>query len=227
MNFIFMLTRDDETVKHALEVFEAVQHTGLRYIGFKDVGLPHAELKTLAAAIRASGREVLLEVVSLDREAELRSARAALDLGVDWLLGGTRPDEVLPLIAGSGLKYCPFPGQIIGHPSLLRGSTEEIVASAQRISNLTGVYGLDLLAYRFDGDVPDLVQRVVQAVAVPVIAAGSVDSFERISTLASSGVWGFTIGSAIFEHCFGAGLAEQVEAVLAAVPTAANHAVMR
>jgi 4-hydroxythreonine-4-phosphate dehydrogenase len=215
MQFIFMLTHNDETVRDALAVFEQVRDTGLRYVGFKDVGLPVPELRTLAEAIRASGREVFLEVVSLDEEAERRSARAALEIGVDWLLGGTRPEAVLPIVAGSGVKYCPFPGTIIGHPSQLHGTAEEIAASAKRLAETEGVYGLDLLAYRFDGDVPALVRRVLDTVDVPVIAAGSVDSAERIAALASLGVWGFTIGSAIFEHRFGHGLAEQVEHVLA------------
>ncbi|HWQ14175.1 MAG TPA: hypothetical protein VNL77_15360 [Roseiflexaceae bacterium] len=217
MEFIFMLTHNDETVPNAHEVFEQVRGTGLRHIGFKDVGLPVADLRSLAAAIRASGRQVFLEVVSLDREAELRSARAALEIEVDWLLGGTRPEAVLPIIAGSGIRYCPFPGTVVGHPSLLRGTIDEIAASARRLSRTEGVFGLDLLAYRYDGDVPALVRRVLQSVDVPVIAAGSVDSLERIETLAGLGVWGFTIGSAIFEHRFGAGVAGQVQTVLDAV----------
>jgi phosphoribosylformimino-5-aminoimidazole carboxamide ribonucleotide (ProFAR) isomerase len=54
---------------------------------------------------------------------------------------------------------------------------------------------------------------------VRVIAAGSVDSEERIRNLAEAGVWGFTVGSAIFEGKFahnGASAREQVETVLAA-----------
>jgi phosphoribosylformimino-5-aminoimidazole carboxamide ribonucleotide (ProFAR) isomerase len=60
---------------------------------------------------------------------------------------------------------------------------------------------------------------VVASVEVPVIAAGSVDSEEKIRTLADAGVWGFTVGSAIFEGMFahdGASTREQVETVLAA-----------
>ena len=36
--FIFMLTHNDRTVDNALEVLEQVKDTGLRHIGFKDVG---------------------------------------------------------------------------------------------------------------------------------------------------------------------------------------------
>ena len=74
-----------------------------------------------------------------------------------------------------------------------------IAADATRLTALDGVSGLDLLAYRFDGDVEAAVAATVAASSGPVIAAGSVDSPERIRALASLGVWGYTIGGAIFE----------------------------
>src|SRR3712207_3290821 len=82
---------------------------------------------------------------------------------------------------------------------------------------MEGVSGLDLLAYRYDGDVGALVRSVVGAVDLPVIVAGSMDSEERIRSLADAGVWGFTVGSAIFDGRFarGASLREQVQAVFA------------
>jgi hypothetical protein len=217
--FIFMLTRNDVTVEDAFEVYDEVRDTGLRYVGFKDVGLPFDRLKALTEAMHEGGHEVMLEVVSEEKEDELRSARAALDLGVDYLLGGTHAGEVTEMLSGTGIRYCPFPGRIVGHPSLLRGSIEEISQSAKDLAAMDGVWGLDLLAYRHDGDVEALVRAVVESVEVPVIAAGSVDSEERIRTLAEAGVWGFTVGSAIFEGRFaynGASTREQVETVLAA-----------
>ena len=215
--FIFMLTHDDVTVEDAFEVYDEVRGTGLRYVGFKDVGLPFDRLKRLTEAMHEGGHEVMLEVVSEEKEDELRSARAAADLGVDYLLGGTHAGEVTEMLSGTGIRYCPFPGRIVGHPSLLRGSIEEISQSAERLAAMGGVWGLDLLAYRHDGDVEGLVRAVVGSVDVPVIAAGSVDSEEKIRTLAGAGVWGFTVGSAIFEGRFaGASTREQVETVLAA-----------
>ena len=203
--FIFMLTHEDVTVENALEVYDEVRDAGLRYVGFKDVGPPFDELKLLAEAIHEGGQEVMLEVVSERKEDELRSARAALDLGVDYLLGGTHADEVAEIVAGTGVRYCPFPGRIVGHPSLLRGSVEEISESARRLAAMDVVWGLDLLAYRYDGDVDALVRSVVGAADVPIIAAGSVDDAEKIRRLSDSGVWGFTVGSAIFDGSFPGG----------------------
>ena len=38
INFVFMLTHNDATVPNALEVLEELRGSGLRYVGFKDVG---------------------------------------------------------------------------------------------------------------------------------------------------------------------------------------------
>ena len=206
IEFIFMLTRNDQTVPDAMAVYDQLRDSELRYVGFKDIGLPAAELRALAAEMRADGREVFLEVVSEHAADELRSVEAALDIGVDWLLGGTHPDEALAILDQVGPpgtpgrpRYCPFPGTIVGHPSILQGTSESITASARELTARPGVDGLDLLAYRWDGDVPALVRSVVDASAGPVIAAGSVDSAKRIDDLAAAGAWAFTIGGAIFD----------------------------
>ena len=213
-----MLTRDDMTVSNAFEAYDEVRDSRLRYVGFKDIGLPVESLTELAGRISRDGREVMLEVVSERPEDEARSIRAAIEIGVDWVLGGTHPETALPILEGSGLRYCPFPGRVIGHPSLLRGSIEDIADSARRLTALPGVAGLDLLAYRHDGDVNALVRAVVAASSGPVIAAGSVDSLERIEALRDGGAWGFTIGGAIFDGRLpgGPSLIGQVEAVLRA-----------
>ena len=75
-DFIFMLTAADRTIPDARARLEEVLAGGARHIGFKDVGLPFAELKELAGAIRSAGGRAYLEVVSLDAKSELRSARA-------------------------------------------------------------------------------------------------------------------------------------------------------
>ena len=215
--FIFMLTHHDQTIATAMDAYQELRPIEeLRYVGFKDVGATIEQLQQLTDAIKADGREVMLEVVSEAADAELRSIQAARTLGVDWILGGTHAEEALAILAGSAARYCPFPGTIVGHPSLLRGTVESIAADAARLTALDGVYGLDLLAYRFDGDVEAAVAATVAASAGPVIAAGSVDSPERIATLASLGVWGYTIGSAIFEGRFvGApSISDQVREVL-------------
>ena len=199
LRFIFMLTRNDRTVEDARLHLQTALDLGVRHIGFKDVGLPIEQLKELNRIIREGGATSYLEVVSLDKESEMISARAALEIGVDILLGGTRVDDVLPIIAGSSIQYCPFPGRITGHPSVLEGSIEEIVASAKAMADRDGVHGLDLLAYRSKEDVPALMAAVCAAVDKPAYMAGSIDTPEQIAALKQAGAAGFTIGTAALD----------------------------
>ena len=200
--FVFMLTRNDRTIPDAIERLEEALEAGVRHIGFKDVGLPIDGLARLADRIRAAGGRVYLEVVSLDEASEVASAKSAVALKVDVLMGGTRPASVMPVIAGSGIEYFPFPGRIVCHPSALTGTAEEIVESAKALAAMDGVHGVDLLAYRFSGDVEDLISRVCAAVAKPVVVAGSIDRAERIQAVASAGAWGFTVGTAALDGAF-------------------------
>lgn len=217
-NFILMLTSSDRTIPDARARLDEALEGGARHIGFKDVGLPFAELKALADAIRAAGGRSYLEVVSLDEESELASARAAVGLDVDCLLGGTRPDAVTAITRDHPVRYFPFPGNIVGHPSVLTGTEAEIADSARRLADLEHVHGLDLLAYRFDGDVARLMRAVSAAVQKPVIVAGSIDREERVVAAARAGAAGFTVGTAALDGAFpadGEGFAAQVRAILA------------
>jgi hypothetical protein len=200
IEFVFMLTHHDATIPDAQAVLDALGDTGLRYVGFKDVGADPRQQRELADAAHAAGMEVMLEVVSTSRQAELDSIRAAVDAGVDWVLGGTHVEDAEPLLAGTAVRYCPFPGRVVGHPSVLEGSIGEITADARAMTARLGVHGLDLLAYRHRTvDPAELVRAVAAAANGPVIAAGSVAAAEQIRALAAAGAWGFTIGGAIFE----------------------------
>jgi 4-hydroxythreonine-4-phosphate dehydrogenase len=216
-NFIFMLTNKDRTVPDAMDRLQEVIASGVSHIGFKDVGLPFAQLKSLAAAIKTAGAKLYLEVVSLDAESERHSAEVAVTLGVDVLMGGTRPEIVIPLIGGTQIQYYPFPGTITGHPSVLTGTVETIVESARQLARLDGVHGLDLLAYRFEGDVRRLIKEVVRAVAPkPVVVAGSIDSLDRFKAVVDGKAAGFTVGTAALDGVFAAkskSLPDQLKAI--------------
>jgi hypothetical protein len=200
MEFIFMLTHGDRTVDNAVEVYRQVSGTGLKLVGFKDVGVSPETLRRLTDLIHDDGRPVFLEVVSTSRDDELRSIEAALEVGVDYVLGGTHVDDALALIDGAAVRYCPFPGSVVGHPSELQGSIEDIAGHAAELTARPGVSGLDLLAYRHGGvDPVALTRAVVDSAQGPVIAAGSVDREERIRALAGAGAWAFTIGGAVFD----------------------------
>ena len=100
---------------------------------------------------------------------------------------------------------------------MLQGPTDAIVESAKQLADLEHVHGLDLLAYRFAGDVPNLMKRVCSSVEKPVIMAGSIDSQDRIDACAMAGAAGFTVGTAAFAEEFpaaGTGFPEQIRSIL-------------
>jgi hypothetical protein len=227
INFVFMLTHHDATVPDALTVLDGLRGTGLRYVGCKDVGASVELLTEVTAAAHEQGLEMMLEVVATSAEDECRSLEAAVRIGVDWVLGGTHVDDGLRILAGGDLRYCPFPGRVLGHPSVLHGDIDEIARHAHELTARPGVFGLDLLAYRHpNADVEALTRAVVQAAAGPVIAAGSVASVEQIEALQRAGAWGFTIGGAIFEGQLPGApdVATQVKAVLDASGAAGQAA---
>jgi hypothetical protein len=202
VDFIFMFTRDDQTVEDCLEVFDAVRDVGLTHLGFKDVGVDARVLGRLAERIRQAGGTSYLEVVSTTREACLRSARAAVEIGVDRLLGGTEVEPILEIVAGRGVGYYPFPGRPEGHPTRLGGRPEEVAADCQRFARL-GCAGVDLLAYRATEAAPlDLVRAAREATPGSLIVAGSVNTPARIRDLKDAGADAFTIGSAAFDGSF-------------------------
>jgi mannose-6-phosphate isomerase-like protein (cupin superfamily) len=226
LRFIFMLTRNDRTVPNASQQLQTALSLGVRHMGFKDIGLPIEQLKGLNAAIKAGGATSYLEVVSLDRESEMVSAKAAAEIGVDVLLGGTRVDDVLPIIKGTAIQYFPFAGRITGHPSVLEGSIAEIVESAKAITAKDGVHGLDLLAYRSAENVPELMKAVCAAVSKPVFMAGSIDTPERIAVVQNAGAAGFTIGTAALDGKYpanGKDVPSQLSAIIRDVAALNKH----
>jgi hypothetical protein len=225
-HFVFMLTHGDRTVGNAAEIVPTLVDTGLRYIGFKDVGADAARQRELTSLCHDAGFEVMLEVVSTTKEDELASLRAAAEAGVDWVLGGTHAADGAGILP-DGIRYCPFPGRVIDHPSVLLGTIEEIAADAERLTALDHVTGLDLLAYRHPtADTIALISEVVRRSSGPVIVAGSIASTDRIFAVSEAGAWGYTIGSAIFDGLLpGApSLVDQIRHVLAATPQSSADA---
>jgi hypothetical protein len=217
MDFVFMLTRSDQTVPDCLEVLDEIRPLGLAHIGFKDVGVPPDVLAELARRIKAGGATSYMEVVSTSSEASLRSARVARDIGVDRLLGGTQVEEVLAIIAGSAVRYLPFPGRPFDHPTKLGGTAAQVEDDCRRFQAL-GCAGVDLLAFRAtEADPLELVRAARRGIDGTLLVAGSVQRPDQIRALAGAGADAFTIGSAAFDGSFAphmGSLRSQLRAVL-------------
>jgi methylmalonyl-CoA mutase cobalamin-binding subunit len=217
MDFVFMLTRSDQTVTDCLDVLEDIRPLGLTHIGFKDVGVSPDVLAELARRIKAAGATSYMEVVSTSREACLRSARVARDIGIDRLLGGTQVEQVLEILAGSAVRYLPFPGRPFEHPTKLAGSPAQVEDDCRRFQAM-GCAGVDLLAYRAtEADPLELVRAARRGTGGILLVAGSVHTPAQIRDLAAAGADAFTIGSAAFDGSFSprvGALRSQLRAVL-------------
>jgi hypothetical protein len=197
-----MLTRSDETIVDCLDTWEAIQRVGLRHAGFKDIGVDVATLTELNHRMQSSGVTTYLEVVSTSLEGCLGSARAAVELGVDRLMGGTQVAEIMRIIEGSGIEYLPFPGLPVGHPTRLGGDPALVERHCQEFDRL-GCGGVDLLAYRAtDADPLDLVHAARRGTLGYLVVAGSVSTASQIADLDAAGADAFTIGTAVFDGSF-------------------------
>jgi hypothetical protein len=202
MDFIFMLTRNDRTVEDADCLVDQVCDLGVTHIGFKDIGLPSAAMRELVGKIRRRGGVCYLEVVSTTPEAVVSSLESGAALGVDRILGGTDVPAARRIL-GDLLRYFPFPGRPVGHPTRLEGSAALVAEHCER-ARAMGCGGVDLLAYRATQAEPlDLVRAARNALpGGRLIVAGGVNSRQQIHALSESGVDAFTIGSAVFDGSF-------------------------
>src|SRR4026207_2425661 len=196
-----MLTHHDRTVSDALELFERTKEYPIIHWGFKDVGLPAEEMKSVVKAMKDAGKTTFLEVVSLSEEEGLRGAHLAVELGFDVLMGTVFFPSISEYLRDKPVRYYPFPGHVHSHPSILDGTIDEIVAHACQLE-AHGAHGLDLLTYRYNGEAFRPLKLVVEATNIPIVSAGSIATFDRITEVWDSGAWGFTIGSAFFEKQF-------------------------
>ena len=209
---IVMLTYNDCTVENAPSVFEDCRHSKAKYWGFKEKPLPLDEMKALFSRMKEYGKMTLLEVVAYDEETCLEGAHMAAECGTDFLVGTKYFDSVNDFCKAHNLKYMPFVGTVRDRPSVLEGSIDDMIAEAKECL-AKGVYGIDLLGYRYTGDPVELIRRFVQEVDAPVCVAGSVNSFKRLDELKDISPWACTIGSAFFDHRFGDTVAEQIDTV--------------
>ena len=205
MDFIFMLTHHDRTVADCLAVLESIKDLGIRHVGFKDIGADQATMHELTRRIRAGGCTSYLEIVATDPDTVLASARLGMDIGIDRVLGGTRVDEILEIVGATPVRFYPFAGRPVGHPTRLYGSASDIADDTRRLCAL-GCAGVDLLAYRAqEADPLELIRAARHAMDGELIIAGSIDSIDRIRAIADAGADAFTVGSAVFERAFAPG----------------------
>ena len=209
---IVMLTHNDMTVTDAYEIFDQCKKSKAKFWGFKEEPLPLEQMQKLFAYMKDCGKTTFLEVVSYSENECLEGARKAVACNCDFLMGTTFFDSVNDFCRENHLNYLPFVGKITGRPSVLEGTPEEMINEANAYI-AKGVYGIDLLGYRYTGDAALLNRDFVKNMKVPVCIAGSVNSYERLQEIKDVSPWAFTIGGAFFENKFDGTMKEQIDKV--------------
>ena len=212
LNLIVMLTHNDETVNNAHEIFEKCKNSDAKFWGFKEKSLPIEQMKNLYKYMKECGKTTFLEVVEYTEKEGLEGAKLALECGCDILMGTVFFDSINEFCKKNNLRYMPFVGKVTERPSILEGEIDEIIKEANEYLK-KGVYGFDLLGYRYNGNAVELNERFVLEVNAPVCIAGSVNGYERLDELKNINPWSFTIGSAFFENKFDGSFEEQINKV--------------
>ena len=212
LNLIVMLTHNDETVNNAHEIFEKCKNSDAKFWGFKEKSLPIEQMKNLYKYMKECGKTTFLEVVEYTEKKGLEGAKIALECGCDILMGTMFFDSINEFCRKNNLRYMPFVGNVTERPSILEGEIDEIIKEANEYLK-KGVYGFDLLGYRYTGNAVELNERFVLEVNAPVCIAGSVNGYERLDELKNINPWSFTIGSAFFENKFDGSFEEQINKV--------------
>ena len=209
---IVMLTHNDLTVHNAYDIFDQCRNSRAKFWGFKEEPLPLEQMKKLFRYMKSCGKTTFLEVVAYSEKECMDGAKKAVECNCDFLLGTTFSDSINEFCRLNHIKYMPFVGIITGRPSVLEGTVEDMMQEAETYI-AKGVYGIDLLGYRYTGDATRLNREFVANVNAPVCIAGSVNSYERLTELKSIAPWAFTIGGAFFENKFDGTFQEQIDKV--------------
>lgn len=117
-------------------------------------------MKKLYAYMKKCGKTTILEVVAYTEKECLEGAKMAVECGCDILMGTIFFDSINDYCKKHNLKYMLFVGKITERPSILDGSIEEMIAEAKEYLK-KGVFGFDLLGYRYTGDAVKLNKEFV------------------------------------------------------------------
>lgn len=209
---IIMLTYNDITVKNAYEIFEEMKDSKAKIYGFKEKGLPLKKMKMLFNYMKKCNKITVLEVVAYTEEECFKGAKIAKECNCDMLIGTLYFDSINDFCKKHNIKYMPFVGEVSNRPSILKGSIDKMLKQAEEYLK-KGVYGINILGYRYVGNSIELNKELTSKIKSPVCLAGSINSYKRLEEVKDANPKYFTIGTAFFENKFGNTFKEQIDNV--------------
>ena len=200
---IVMLTEHDLTVANGVEIFESCKDIDISNWGFKTVGQPVEKLYEIAAAMKAAGKRLHLEVIVFTPEEYKLAAEFCAKAKVDVLLGTVYDKALHESLRACGTEYWPFVGKTPGYQGRIVKSKDEIIEDV-RCAVEKGVDGVACPAYMHDKCTGEEIMAAIHNFApeLPLMVAGRVTSKEQMTALIPAGASLFTIGGALFAHKF-------------------------
>ena len=158
-------------------------------------------LSNLDAKLR---NQMRVEIRALQR----RIGVTAMYVTHDQVEAMTMADRIV-VLNGGRIEQIGTPSEIYHRPastfvaSFMGAPPMNLMPADYNGNGAVRVAGLDLLAWRFAGDVPRLMQAVCEAAGgKPVVMAGSIDRPERVAQARAAGAAGFTVGTAALDDAF-------------------------
>ena len=195
---VVMLTLNDVTIKNAIEVFESCKDLPIDNWGFKNVGISIEERIELARLMREANKNIFLEDVLNEEKDLFEMAEFAVNNGVKNICGRFY-DSVNNYISDKNITYFASSTMSSGSPVMLRGPVNEIINQLKGFEK-KGVEGFCIGAYRHESSPEELIQGMTKELKGKILIAGSINSKERMAYVNEAGCYGFTMGSAIFNH---------------------------
>ncbi len=166
-------------------------------LGCKDNAISKEDIRMIDRHIKDAGKRSLLEIMA-DEAHYIDSARMAVEIGFDIVIGTHYTKEVADLLEENGIGYYPFIGKLTEYPIYMVGSIQDVVDEAVYVSQ-QNVTGLTIPLYHFEGDAEELARQLVRNVSKPMFVAGHVSTEEQIRFLNELGFYGFTMGTQLID----------------------------
>ena len=220
---IVMLTHNDVTVKNARDYFLSACDLDINNWGFKNTGISNDDMFSLIKTIKEKGKTAFLEIVNYDESSCLDIVKIAAEYEIDQVMGTVYYPTIHALLDKKNIPYKPFIGKVSGNPSILEGSSGEIINEAKQLLN-RGISGFDLLAYRSAENAEKLARDFIKEIDsknAKTSISGGINTIKQFDLIFDISPWAFTIGTALFENKFApaanAALADNFKENLSAV----------
>lgn len=201
---VVMLTRNDITVSNPMEILSAIDSPQLQHVGLKETGIPLNRFVDTLRSLKHMGKTVYVELMTEDFDEMAFLAKTAIENNADVLLGTRRSAELDKIIRDSGISCYPAFDDRTAYEDTLDGHIDAVEKALIDLCTDPHISGAFINPFRIPCDAGSLI-RTAASCGKCAFVSGSINSVERLKTVANSGAHAFAVGTAIYnrEFCHG------------------------